>query len=76
MWLRGDAAAGTVACSRPYAGVAKLDANKDGKLSTGDVKSVVKAHGEQIQAEWTDGLIDSTLEVASQRPEPWSPPIL
>lgn len=38
-----------------------LDSNHDGKVSTGEVKTVVKAHGKQTAAEWSDDLIDDCL---------------
>jgi len=38
-----------------------IDGNSDGKISTGDVKGVVKAHGKATQADWSDDLVDDTL---------------
>lgn len=43
--------------------------NKDGKLSTGDVKTVVRAHGKSIEAIWTDELIDDTLALFGDNDE-------
>ena len=46
-----------------------LDTNHDGKVSAGEVKEIVKAHGKQTMVAWSDDLIDDTLALFGDKDE-------